>query len=141
MKDIPQLYLRLALSAAYLVFGLDRLGLWGEPQSPGVSWGDWPHFQAYARQVMAFLPSDLADVLAIIATICELVFGVLLFLGKWTRYAAIGSGLLSLFFACSMAISFGIISPLSYSVFAVSAGSFLMATQSSFRWSVDEMTT
>jgi len=52
---------------------------------------------------------------------------VLLLVGRWAKIAALGSGMLSLFFALSMAISFGIVSPLSYSVFTVSAASFLLA--------------
>jgi putative oxidoreductase len=61
----------------------------------------------------------------------------LLLLGKWTRLAALGSGILSLLFAVSMTISFGIVSPLSYSVFTLSAGSFLLSTLNDYRWSLD----
>jgi putative oxidoreductase len=46
--------------------------------------------------------------------------------------------LLTLFFALSMAVSFGIVAPLSYSVFAVSAGSFLLATIRHYPWSIDQ---
>jgi putative oxidoreductase len=64
---------------------------------------------------------------------------VLLLVGRWTKIAALGSGMLSLFFALSMAISFGIVSPLSYSVFTASAASFLLATLPAYKWSLDNV--
>jgi hypothetical protein len=57
--------------------------------------------------------------------------------GGKAKVAAIASGVLALLYALSMTISFGISAPLSYSVFAVSAGSFLLATVKSYRWSFD----
>jgi putative oxidoreductase len=132
-----QLYLRIALGVGFLVPGLDRLGVWGPHGGHQVSWGDWSHFSAYAKEVMSFLPAKLAEFLAVIATICEISFGVLLLIGWLTRWAAIGAGVLTLIFALSMAVSFGIVAPLSYSVFAVSAGSFLLSTLSHYPWSVD----
>lgn len=137
MKNLSQLFLRLSIGTGYLVFGLDRLGVWGKNGEKGVSWGDWQHFVKYAEEVMSFLPASLAGILAVIATIAEIVFGILLILGKWTKQSAIGSGLLALAFALSMTISFGIVSPLSYSVFTVSAASFLLATIDKYKWSVD----
>jgi uncharacterized membrane protein YphA (DoxX/SURF4 family) len=136
--EYAQLYLRLAIGISFLVFGLDRLGAWGPHGAPGVSWGDWSHFMEYATQVMGFLPPWLAQPFAVVATAGEIVFGVLLIVGKWTRIAAAGSSILTALFALSMAISFGIISPLSYSVFAVSAGSLLLATLPAYRWSLDD---
>jgi uncharacterized membrane protein YphA (DoxX/SURF4 family) len=118
---------------------LDRLGVWGAPGSKNISWGDWQHFMEYAGQVMGFLPSPLISLLAVVATITEIVFGLLLLIGKWTKISAIASGLLTFLFAVSMAISFGIVSPLSYSVFTVSAASFLLSTVGHYKWSFDEM--
>jgi putative oxidoreductase len=139
MSSFAQLYLRLAIGAAYLVFGLDRLGVWGKYGDKNVSWGDWEHFDKYAAEVMSFLPLPVVNVLAIVATICELSFGVMLLIGLWTRVAALGSGVLALLFAISMAVSFGIVSPLSYSVFTVSAASFLLASSDDFKWSVENL--
>ena len=136
MKKLPafaKLYLRLSIGAGYLVFGLDRLGVWGKPGGKNISWGDWAHFVKYARELMGFLPPSLAEVLAVLATIAEISIGTLLLLGIWTRVAAVGSGVLSLLFALSMAISFGLVSPLSYSVFTLSAASFLLAACSEGR--------
>jgi putative oxidoreductase len=61
----------------------------------------------------------------------------LLIIGLFTRKAAIGSGLLSLCFALAMTLSFGIESPIGYSVFTLSAASFLLATLSAYPWSID----
>ena len=138
-SGFTQLFLRLALGIGYLVPGFDRLGAWGKYGERNISWGDWKHFIKYAGQVMSFLPSSLVDVLAVIATIGEIDLGVLLLVGRWTRIAALGSGMLTLIFALSMAISFGIVSPLSYSVFTASAASFLLATLPAYKWSLDNV--
>ncbi len=137
LQSPAQMFLRVALGIGYLVPALDRLGVWGKNGQPGISWGDWQHFIQYAKEVMSFIPPSLVTVFAVIATIAEICFGVLLLIGKWTRPAAMGSGVLALLFATSMAISFGIVSPLSYSVFTVSAASFLLATMDKYNWSMD----
>jgi len=129
LKAIAQLYLRLALGTGFLLLGLDRLGAWGPNGKPWVSWGDWKHFSAYAHEVMNFLPGQLAEILAIIATIAEISFGLLLLIGLFTRWAAIGAAILTASFAIAMAISSGITSPINYSVFTVSAASLLLSTQ------------
>jgi putative oxidoreductase len=133
-----QLYLRIALSAGYLSAALDRLGFWGKYGDKHVSWGDWQHFMLYAADVMSFLPYRAASVLAVFATIGEISIGLLLQAGKWTRWAAKGSGLLSGLFGLSMAISHGVQDPLGYSVFVVSASSFLLSALPSFKWSLDD---
>ena len=138
-SSLTQLFLRLALGIGYLVPGFDRLGVWGKHGERNISWGDWQHFIKYAGQVMSFLPSSLVNVFAVMATIAEIGFGALLLVGRWIRIAAIGSGILTLFFALSMAISFGIVSPLSYSVFTASAASFLLATLPAYKWSLDNV--
>lgn len=138
-SSFAQLYLRIAIGVSYLVFGFDRLGVWGNYGEKNVSWGDWEHFMKYAAEVMSFLPAELVSLFAIVATIAEIVFGVLLLLGKWTRVAAFGSGILAFLFAIAMAISFGVVSPLSYSVFTVSAASFLLAFCKNYKWSLDNL--
>ncbi|HWK02026.1 MAG TPA: DoxX family protein [Puia sp.] len=137
LYKLPSVYLRLAIGSAYLWEVADRLGLIGAPGKPHVGWGDWQHFLDYARQVMGFLPVGWIPALAVFATIGEAVFGALLIIGLFTRIAAIGSGLLSFCFALAMAISFGIESPLGYSVFTLSAASFLLAGLPNYRWSID----
>ncbi|MGF7073181.1 TQO small subunit DoxD [Mucilaginibacter sp. 3215] len=137
-QKISSIYLRLAIGVSYLWEVADRLGLFGPNGHAHVGWGDWKHFIAYAKQVMSFLPDGIINPLATIATIGEGGFGLLLILGLFTRMAAIGSGILSLCFAIAMAISFGIESPLGYSVFTLSAASFLLAGMSQYSWSFDK---
>jgi uncharacterized membrane protein YphA (DoxX/SURF4 family) len=139
MRNLPQLYLRIALGAGFFIIGLDRLGAWGPYGKPWVSWGDWHHFSAYAHQLMNFLPYTLAEVLAVVATIVEITGGFLLITGLLTRWAAYACSALTLCFAIAMAISGGIMSPINYSVFSVSAACLLLATQPSYPWSLDAL--
>jgi len=135
--SLPALFLRLALGLGYSWEVADRLGILGANGKPHVGWGDWSHFMEYARQVMGFLPAPLISVFAVIATIGEGAFGLLLLIGLYTRVAAIGSSILSLVFAVAMALSMGIESPIGYSVFTVSAASLLLATLPDSTWSLD----
>lgn len=135
--SLIQLYLRVALGASYLCAGLDRLGVWGPAGGARISWGDWKHFMDYAYQLLFFLPYGLANFFAAVATGAEIVFGALLILGLLTRWAAVGSGILLLVFALCMTLAFGVQSPLNYSVFTASAGSFLLATLPAYKWSLD----
>ena len=136
---LPSIALRAALAGSYLWEVADRLGFLGAHGQPHVGWGDWTHFMDYARQTMAFMPSALVPVFAVIATIGEGVFGLMLLTGFFTRIVAVGSCLLSLAFGISMAISFGIESPLGYSVFTVCAASALLATLPNYKWSIDSL--
>jgi len=134
-----QLYLRVAIGSAYLWEVADRLGMLGIHGQPHVGWGDWQHFISYARQTMGFLPAGIVPTLAVVATIGEGVFGLLILTGPFTLIAAIGSSILSFCFALAMAISFGIESPLGYSVFTLSAASLLLATLPEYEWSIDNL--
>lgn len=136
---LPSLYLRIAIGSAYLWEVADRLGVFGGNGQPHVGWGDWKHFIAYAGQVMSFLPASLIPALATLATIGEGVFGALILIGLFTRAAAIGSSILGFCFAIAMAISFGIESPIGYSVFTLSAASLLLATLPVYEWSIDAL--
>ncbi len=138
---LQQLYLRAAIGIAYLWEVADRLGLLGANGHPHVGWGDWSHFMTYARQVMGFLPGKIIPVFAVIATVGEALCGLLILAGFFTRMAAIGSGILSLCFAIAMAISFGIDSPIGYSVFTLSAASFVLAGLPNYAWSIDNWDT
>jgi uncharacterized membrane protein YphA (DoxX/SURF4 family) len=136
---LHSLILRIAIAVPYLWFVSDRLGLLGAYGQPHVGWGDWKHFLEYARQTMRFLPAFIVPILAVVATLAEFTFGLLLLVGLFTRLVAVGSGILTFMFAVSMAISFGIESPLGYSVFIVSAASFLLATIPEYTYSLDHL--
>jgi putative oxidoreductase len=90
-------------------------------------YGNFAGFMAYTAKVNSFMPAWTIPFLAWAATAAELSLGLALVLGIWLRWAAFGSALLLLLFAVAMAISFGIKSPLDYSVFSASAGALLLA--------------
>ena len=138
-KDLIQAFARLAVGMGFLSAVGDRFGLWGPHGAANVSWGDFPHFTLYTAQVNSFMPSGLAPTLAVLATMFEILFGLALVLGWFTRAAAIGSGCLLAVFAFSMTISFGLKAPLDYSVFADCAAALLLTQWHRFRWSIDDL--
>ena len=118
------LYLRLALGASFLSGIADRFGLY---RGRNVGYGNFAGFMRYTAQVNSFMPTSTIPFLAGAATVAELAFGLALLLGIWLRWAALGSSILLLLFGTAMAISFGIKSPLDYSVFSASAGALVLA--------------
>lgn len=123
-KRLPVLYLRLALGASFLSGIADRFGLY---TGRNVGYGNFAGFVEYTAKVNAFVPTGAIPFLAWAATVLELLFGLALVFGFWVRWCALGSSILLLLFAAAMAISFGIKSPLDYSVFSASAGSLFLA--------------
>jgi uncharacterized membrane protein YphA (DoxX/SURF4 family) len=120
------LYVRIALGTAFLSAVADRFGLWGKHGG----WGNFANFTKYTAQVNSFMPGFTIPFLAWVATFFELSFGIALILGIWQRWVALGSALLLLLFGIAMAISFGLKSPLDYSVFSASAAALLLAQHS-----------
>src|ERR1051325_8818442 len=120
------LYARIALGAAFLSAVADRFGVWGKYGG----WGNFANFEKYTAQVNSFMPSFIIPFLALAATAAELSLGVALIFGVWTRWVALGAAVLLFLFGIAMAISFGIKSPLDYSVFSASAGAVLLSFQS-----------
>lgn len=123
LERLALLYCRLALGAAFLSGIASRFGWWGK----GIGYGNFANFVRYTTEVNSFMPAFTIPLLAWSATIAELLFGVLLILGIWLRWAAFGSALLLALFGTAMAISFGIKSPLDYSVFSASSAALLLA--------------
>jgi putative oxidoreductase len=62
-----------------------------------------------------------------------------LLLGFKTSYTSFAAAILLLLFALAMTYSYGIKEPLDYSVFAASAGAFLLATMPFYKWSIDQL--
>jgi len=120
-------YARIALGAAFLSGIADRFGLWGKT----IGDGDFAHFVQYTAQVNSFMPAFTIPFLAWAATVAELVLGIALISGVWLRWVALASALLLVLFGTAMAISFGLKSPLDYSVFSASAAAVLLALRSS----------
>src|SRR5256886_8329650 len=119
-------YARVALGAAFWSAIADRFGLWGKT----IGYGDFAHFMQYTAQVNSFMPASTIPFLAWAATVAELVLGVALISGVWPRGVALASALLLFLFGTAMAISFGLKSPLDYSVFSASAAALLLALHS-----------
>lgn len=117
------LFLRVMLGVAFLNGIASRFGLYGK----NVGYGNYANYLKYAGQVNSFLPAKVVPYLANTATAAELSFGLLLVLGLWVRCAAYGSAALLAMFGIAMAISFGIVSPLDYSVFSACAGALVVA--------------
>lgn len=112
-------YARVALAAAFISAVGSRLGLWGH--------NNFAAFEQYTAEVNSFMPAWSIPFLARAATVCELSLGVALLVGARLRWFALGSAVLLAVFGTAMAVSFGIKSPLDYSVFSASAGALLLA--------------
>src|SRR3984893_5162519 len=123
LERMAILYARLALGVAFLSAVADRFGLWGKYGG----WGNFANFTKYTAEVNSFLPASMAPFLAWAATIAELSLGILLILGLWMRWTACSAAALLFLFGTSMAISFGLKSPLYYSVFSSPAVALLLA--------------
>lgn len=124
LSRLSFLYARAALGIGFLSGVADRFGLW---RGRNVGYGNFDGFIQYTAKVNSFMPASSILFLAWAATIAELVLGILLLLGIWLRWSALASALLLILFGTAMAISFGLKSPLDYSVFSASAAAFLLA--------------
>ena len=122
-------YARVTLGAAFLSGIADRFGLYGSK----VGYGDFAGFVRYTAQVNSFMPPSTIPFLAWAATVAELFFGVALIVGIWRAWVALGAAALLILFGTAMAISFGIKSPLDYSVFSASAAALLVAAYEASR--------
>jgi uncharacterized membrane protein YphA (DoxX/SURF4 family) len=121
------LYLRIALGVAFLSGVADRFGLYGK----NVGYGNFDGFMRYTAQVNSFMPAFSIPLLAWAATLAEFGLGAALIIGIWPRWVGLGSAVLLALFGIAMAISFGIKSPLDYSVFSASAGALVLALHQS----------
>ncbi|MFZ0038770.1 MAG: DoxX family protein [Candidatus Acidiferrales bacterium] len=124
LERLGILYARVALGTAFLSGIADRFGLY---RGRNIGYGNFDGFMRYTAQVNSFMPAATIPFLAWAATAAELFVGIALILGIWTRWVALGSALLLVLFGVAMAISFGIKSPMDYSVFSASACAVLLA--------------
>ena len=134
--DFSTIFLRIALAAGFLSAVAARFNLWGRKNSFTETWNG---FISYTGEVNTFLPKSMIPSIAVLATILEIGLAVLLLVGFKTGFSAACSGILLLLFALAMAFSGGIKEPLDYSVFAASAGAFLLATVPYYKWSLDQL--
>lgn len=131
-QGIAVFLLRIALAFGFLSAVASRLNLRGARSS------GWKKFVDYTAETNSFLPQSWASVIAVLSTAAELSVGILLLAGYQIKGTARCASVLTLFFAVAMSISFGIKEPLDYSVFAFSAGAFLLSTFPRYPWSVDQ---
>ena len=117
------LYARIAVGAAFLSAVASRFGLWDRT----LDLKHFANFIAYTAEVNSFLPRTVIPSVAVIATVCETSLGILLILGWWPRWVSLASAILLAMFGTAMAISFGLKSPMDYSVFSSSGASVLLA--------------
>jgi uncharacterized membrane protein YphA (DoxX/SURF4 family) len=123
-RKLVKLFLRLAIGAAFLSAVADRLGWWKKEVS---AWGNWSNFVEYTQLINPWFPDSFIQILAIIATVAEIIFGVFLIIGFKTELIAKLSGCLLLLFALSMSFSTGVKGAVDYSVFTASAGAFALS--------------
>ncbi len=117
------LYARLALGAAFLSAVSSRFGLWDR----SVDLKHFAGFLQYTAEVNSFLPRSVIPFLAWAATVAETSCGILLIVGWWPRWVSLASAILLAIFGTAMAISFGLKSPMDYSVFSASGAAVLLA--------------
>jgi putative oxidoreductase len=120
-------YARVALGAAFLSAVASRFGLYGKESS------GFKNFLAYTAQVNSLMPAATIPYLAWGATVAEISLGIALILGLWLRWTALGAAVLLAIFGTAMAVSFGIKSPMDYSVFSASAAAALLAIRAGRR--------
>ena len=132
-------FLRYALGLGFLSAVADRFGLWGPFGRPNVAWGNFSRFLEYTHTLNWYMPTAMIPALGVIATGAELLLGILLLVGWYTRVTALLSGLLLMVFGVSMALGLGVQAPLNYAVFTGAGGAFLLATCERFPFSVDDL--
>jgi uncharacterized membrane protein YphA (DoxX/SURF4 family) len=111
--------LRFSLASAFLSAVADRFGWW-EPFGQG-SWGNMHTFAAYTHELVPFASGRVLTVVAWAATATEATLGILLLTGWWPRLVGAATCLVLMIFGTAMALSLGVASPLSYSVFSAAS--------------------
>lgn len=125
--DYISLFARISIALGFLSAVADRFGLWTPLLgSKNVVWGNMENFIAYTGILTPWAPKLILPLLGWVATIAEIVFGVLLLIGYQKRIVALLSGVLLLIFALSMLFFLNVKAPFDYSVFAASACAFLL---------------
>ena len=137
--DVTSAFLRIALGFGFLSAVADRLGFWGPPGANLVSWGNFHNFLVYTGKLNPWCPAACLPLLGAVVTIAEAALGILLIVGFSTRIASFLTGMLTLGFSAAMTLVQGVHAPLIYSVFAFSAGSFLLASRGPDSLTIDRL--
>jgi len=133
------LLLRVGLGVGFLSAVADRFGLWGAFGQPNVEWGNFSRFLEYTHTLNWYVPAGMIPLLGGLATVAEILFGLLVLFGWHTRVAALLSGLLLLTFGVAMTLALGIKAPLNFAVLTGIGGALLLANCERFPFSVDEL--
>jgi uncharacterized membrane protein YphA (DoxX/SURF4 family) len=111
--------LRVSLAAAFLSAVADRFGWWA---SFGQGyWGSMSAFADYTHQLVPFASGWLLTVIVWGATATESSLAVLLLVGWRPKLVGAAACLVLIVFGIAMAVSLGMESPLSYSVFSAAS--------------------
>src|SRR5690349_10144914 len=116
---VVRIALRVSLAAGFLSAVADRFGLW-EPFGQG-NWGGMGPFADYTHQLVPFASGLLLTVVVWAATATEATLGVLLLTGWRPKLVGAATCLVLIVFGTAMAVSLGLESTLSYSVFSAAS--------------------
>ncbi|HSR40517.1 MAG TPA: hypothetical protein VLL48_00055 [Longimicrobiales bacterium] len=139
LRSAVPVLLRLALGTAFLSAVADRLGFWGPPGAGGVAWGEFSAFLDYTATLNPWAPEALIPWIGWAATVAEVVLGLALLMGLFTRRAALAAGVLLGLFGLGMTVGTGVKSALDASVFSASAAALALAILGPGPMSVDRM--
>jgi len=116
---VVRIAVRLSLASGFLSAVADRFGWW-ESFGQG-SWGSMGAFADYAHRLVPFASGWFLAVIVWAATATEATLGVLLLTGWRPKLIGAATCLVLIAFGTAMAISLGMESPLSYSVFSAAS--------------------
>src|ERR1700757_1368388 len=116
---VVRIALRLSLAAGFLSAVADRCGWW-KPFGQG-SWGSMGAFADYTHQLVPFASGWLLTVIVWAATATETTLAVLLLTGWRPKVVGAATCFTLIIFGTAMAVSLGMESPLSYSVFSAAS--------------------
>ncbi|MEA1787701.1 DoxX family protein [Arenibacter sp. GZD96] len=133
-NKIIKIFLRVALSTAFLSAVFDRSGYWPKEVS---AWGNWENFLNYTHTLLPWMPDIFVPFVGLVATLLEVVFAICLLIGFKTELFAKLSGILLLCFALSMTFTTGLKAPLDYSVFTAAAAAFSLSMITNKYFEVD----
>ncbi|MEJ8757486.1 DoxX family membrane protein [Pontibacter sp. H259] len=121
------LFLRIALALTILAFVADKMGYLTQAGTAPILWGDWDIYTKQLQAILPFIPGNISEKLAIVATLLEIILALMLLFGVKVRWAAIGTGIYALLVAIVAGYGVGINAILHYSLLVISAASFLLA--------------